>query len=813
VSEKRVLVVDDDPAVLEVCARFLQKMGYGVTSAESGTKALNFIRSEPVFDLLLADIIMPQMDGFQLMEAARQIIPDLCVVVITVYGTLDMTIKALRRGADGFLIKPFSEEEFQATVESALNRHQLVRENIRLQSLIPLLEAGRQFLQAKDATELAEHIVRLSKEETHASRVALLLADEVTGVYEVVRAMGFQRGLDRFVEILNTIAPSAVRRRESYLFNLGDAMPSRIRRMMRELGVSSLLVVPFSARGTIKGVLGLLKDQGSPPFRGSDRDFLVILSDQGAAALENVRLLDETRRRLEESATLLMLSQEMVQLTHMDRLLQTIVDSAQRLVPAADKCVIHLLDHKRRMLVPRYSSKPEPETVGRIGIPAGEGIAGLALKRRTTINVHDVNRDSRFLRRPPNVHLRSLLVAPLFVGDNDLGTLSLNSAIPSAFDPDDARLLTTLAGQASVVIEQARLVEQIMAEKRNSEAILRSMGDGLILLDRNHRVLDINPALEQMLGVKKSVLIGRVIEADTADPAMTQLKNIYEASSSEKAEITLNGPVSRTLQAHVSPVLNGSGQLLGEVCVVHDVTRERQLEQMKTQFISNVSHELRTPLFSLRGFIELLRDGKVRDEETKKEFLETMYRKTIQLTKLVDDLLDVSRLESGRFQIDRVLMSISPIIQQVLYEMRTLAREKGVRIQAEVPADLPPIMGDARRLEQVMTNLLDNAVKFTEAGGSVTVRASVTGDEILVEIQDTGIGIPPDALGKLFSRFYQVDASSARRTGGVGLGLYISREIVEAHDGRIWAESKPGVGSTFLFTLPVAQTSKIQERA
>ena len=224
---------------------------------------------------------------------------------------------------------------------------------------------------------------------------------------------------------------------------------------------------------------------------------------------------------------------------------------------------------------------------------------------------------------------------------------------------------------------------------------------------------------------------------------------------------------------------------------------------MKSEFISNVSHELRSPLHSIRGFTRLMLSGKVPDPETQREFLAIIDQQSEQLGRLIDSLLDMSRLESGRFQIQKQPVAIGEVIHDAVESFYGVASEKGMVIEEDIPQDLPEIEVDGNRVKQVIANLLSNAIKFSNGGREVKVRAELRDNEVLVQVIDHGIGIPEQAMPHLFERFYRAKDSMAR--GGAGLGLYISKQIIEAHGGRIWAESQPGKGSTFSFTLPLNQ--------
>jgi len=227
----------------------------------------------------------------------------------------------------------------------------------------------------------------------------------------------------------------------------------------------------------------------------------------------------------------------------------------------------------------------------------------------------------------------------------------------------------------------------------------------------------------------------------------------------------------------------------------------REIDQMKSEFLTNVSHELRTPLQSIGGFAKLILEGKVPDVATQHEFLQIIDREIQHLSVLISSLLDMSRLESGRFQINKRRLPVRDTFIDSLKMFHSLARDKDVSLSEEIPAVLPEIEIDGERLRQVIVNLMSNAIKFSDPGGKVTARAKTGEKEILFQVKDRGIGMKKKAMAHLFERFYRAEDKLAR--GGTGLGLFISKQIIEAHGGQIWAESKIGEGSTFSFTLPL----------
>jgi signal transduction histidine kinase len=228
----------------------------------------------------------------------------------------------------------------------------------------------------------------------------------------------------------------------------------------------------------------------------------------------------------------------------------------------------------------------------------------------------------------------------------------------------------------------------------------------------------------------------------------------------------------------------------------------KELDRMKSEFVSNVSHELRAPLHTIGGFVQLLLAGKIEDKATQQESLETVYRQTKQLTSLIDDLLDVSRMEAGHLDLNKEPVQMHDVVRDVLRELQPLAVQKQITLTDQTTPDLPLVFADGERLGQVVRNLVHNAIKFTPENGHVAVAGITSPDQLVIAVQDDGTGIPAEAMSRLFERFYQVDSSSTRRVGGTGLGLYICKQIVAAHGGTIWVDSEPGRGSTFRFSVP-----------
>jgi two-component system phosphate regulon sensor histidine kinase PhoR len=335
-------------------------------------------------------------------------------------------------------------------------------------------------------------------------------------------------------------------------------------------------------------------------------------------------------------------------------------------------------------------------------------------------------------------------------------------------------------------------------ERSRLAAILDQMTDGVLIADSDGRIMLANPAAEKLLGEGQS-LPGR--------SAVVALRHhqLVEAwrKCQQLGELQIETVEMPTTRQFIQVVAIPDRQSGGSLLMVQDLTRIRRLETVRRDFISNVSHELRTPLASLKALTETLQEGALEDPPAARRFLGRIQTEVDALTQMATELLELSRIESGQVPLE--LKSISPykLIQVTAERMKMQAERAGLSIHVDCAPDLPNIRADMPRLEQVLVNLIHNALKFTRPGGEVTLTAAPqAGGFICFLVHDTGVGIPTDDLSRIFERFYKIDR--ARSGGGTGLGLSISRHLVEAHGGKIWAESLEGRGSTFFFTIPIA---------
>ncbi|MEW6447904.1 MAG: two-component system histidine kinase PnpS [Bacillota bacterium] len=366
---------------------------------------------------------------------------------------------------------------------------------------------------------------------------------------------------------------------------------------------------------------------------------------------------------------------------------------------------------------------------------------------------------------------------------------------------DEVGWLTSRANLLAAGLKGA--FNSLYTEKAQMEAILSSLNEAVLALDSTGKVLLTNPALEAISGVSPEEARGKNIIELIRNHELEQLVyKVLSCVSPAREELKFLTPEPRVFSARVTPINTSEGP--GVVVVLRDITEQRRLEQVRSEFVANVSHELRTPLTAIRGFVETLREGTVEDPAKAKEFLEIIESETKRLEKLIEDLLSLSRLEDRRTAFIRQQVNIGDVVARLLPVFQKRAQAQNIKLLVEVPPDLPTILADPELIGQVFANLIDNALKFTPEG-EIRIKATASPGRIRVDVEDTGIGIPEESLPRVFERFYRVDKARSRASGGTGLGLSIVKHIVEAHGGRVSAESELGKGSRFSFYLPVLQ--------
>jgi two-component system, OmpR family, phosphate regulon sensor histidine kinase PhoR len=358
-----------------------------------------------------------------------------------------------------------------------------------------------------------------------------------------------------------------------------------------------------------------------------------------------------------------------------------------------------------------------------------------------------------------------------------------------------------------------REIRLLSGERNRSSAILRSMVEGVAVIDAEERLVFYNRAFSEILNVDPASAEGRpLIEVIRNSDLLSLIRRALHGEEGLQTDITMGITQTQSFSITAAPVkaldVSASGRApnekpSGAVVVLHDVTELRRLERVRQDFVANVSHEFKTPLTAIQGFAETLLAGALDDPENNRRFLEIIRNHAMRLARLTNDLLKLARIEAGKMELEFSSVGLLELIEACTETTLLKANRKEITLEITVPPQLPAVRGDAALLRDVLQNLLDNAIQYTPPRGHISVAATAGAREAVITVTDTGIGIPLADSERIFERFYRVDAARSREAGGTGLGLSIAKHIVEAHGGKLWVESKVGQGSKFSFSLPL----------
>jgi two-component system phosphate regulon sensor histidine kinase PhoR len=349
---------------------------------------------------------------------------------------------------------------------------------------------------------------------------------------------------------------------------------------------------------------------------------------------------------------------------------------------------------------------------------------------------------------------------------------------------------------------QRKQQQHTLDAKAQQQVLFNSMLEGLLLLDRHRKIYLANRAFKNLFGLKIELRGRSMMEALRVHELDELVQRVEAEGQVLEHQLKLTEFSERWLQVNAAVITNSTGEREGTILVFHDLTRIKQLERQREEFVANVSHELRTPLSLIKGYVETLLDGARNNPEVAERFLKIIERNANRLDLLIQDLLAISSLESGKVKLDLQPTELRPLVEKVFNDLHSRAENRGVKLVNELPT--VTAKADVNRVDQVLANLVDNAIKYGRAQGTVRVGGEKTEDGRLeIFVRDDGPGIPAESLGRIFERFYRVDKARSRDQGGTGLGLSIVKHIVQSHGGEVWAKSELGKGTTFFFTLPM----------
>jgi PAS domain S-box-containing protein len=648
----------------------------------------------------------------------------------------------------------------------------------------------------------------------------------------------FQRTFPQRLSESPTLVAQAIMRGE--VVNVPDiAAQSRVsdavRALARSSGYRSVLAVPIMREGHALGAIAIARSasSGEPdPFSTEEIPLLRTFSEQAGIAIENVRLFNELEARTAQLTRSIGELQALGEVSHavsstldLETVLATIVSRAVQLSGSYGG-IVYEFDDVSQSFRARATHQIAPEYLAAVRaapIRLGEGAVGRAAVVRAPVEVPDIGAEVELVARQARTILvrqgmRSLLAVPLVREDRLLGGLVILRRERGAFSPEVVATLQTFATQSVLAIHNARLFREIQRQKQYADALVETSPVAIVTMDLAGTVAGWNPGAERLFGYPQGEALGRRMEDLVATP---DLREEVRANIRQ----TLDGEWIRTIARRARkdgtmvdveissmPVIL-DGAKVGMIGIYHDITEllraRREAEganEAKSAFLATMSHEIRTPMNAVIGMSGLLLNTRLTGEQ--REYAEVIRQSGDALLTVINDILDFSKIEAGRLELEAQPFDLRECVEGALDLVATQAAEKGLDLAYLLGDGTPAaVVGDVTRLRQVLLNLLSNAVKFTEAGEVVlSVTAHRPNDaagfhELTFAVRDTGIGIPPERLGRLFQSFSQVDASTTRRYGGTGLGLAISQRLIELMGGRITVTSELEAGSEFRFTI------------
>jgi PAS domain S-box-containing protein len=605
--------------------------------------------------------------------------------------------------------------------------------------------------------------------------------------------------------------------------------------MLNEAQVRSLLIIPLVAQDRVIGALAFATLGQIRHFDDQEISVARLMASQLAAAITSFRMIEEASRREAELATLNDIAAAVTSSLDPREIYHLVMEKINQFFRVDAGSLLMLDDETGELVFVMTLEEGQEKLVG-LRVPAGAGIVGDVARTQQYAIVHDAESDPRFYRAVSdgigyNVH--SILCVPIVVKGRTIGVIELLNKRTGHFTEEEAIRLTRMAATIGIAIENARLFQQVSTVRDRFEAIVNSTNDGILMADMRGVVVASNPAAAQIFHRSRESLIGCQLD-ELIDELMSRALVVEEptwlneGASHRVIEIELNdGPV-RYVRHTTLPVLDTANMQIGRLALFEDIAKDRELARLREDYTGMLIHDLRAPLTAImNGIMMMLRGLGGPVSEQQRELLGIAYQGSQTMLEMVNTLLDISKMEQGRMNLNLEPLSPYALVDEAIERLRASIQQRRINLVQNLAISLPPIEADRDKIVRVLQNLIDNAVKFSPERGIVTIggrylalASHVAGDVhpdlpfalpemeagewLIYWVRDEGPGIPPQYHARIFEKFGQVQQQKSR---GTGLGLTFCKLAVEAHKGKIWLQSREGLGSTFAFALPVRQRS------
>lgn len=819
-SGELILVVDDSREIVKHLTEYLlPNMGYRALAAVNGREGLRLIREQSP-DLVMLDLNLPEMTGLDVLQALAQESLETPVILMTGYGSEKSAIEAFRLGIKDYLVKPFTIEEVGDTIERALLESRLRHDRERLVEKLHRAEAEmrRQIKEMRSLFLIGKSVTaQLSVEQvldealqgildlTGAERATIWLPDSERTSLQPRTREAYETGIELPAVPVNDSAigdlfkSGRTVRRASFSRGNGE-LPSGF-------AMRALLCIPLTLHGNVLGLLCASNHDAPRAFSERDELLLTALSDYVAIALENAGNYETAEaalaEKMEELKTLLGITRTITSSLDLEEVAQLTIREVHTSWNIAASS-IWLWDESRQRLRVLANVGTDPDILCQFELALGQGFVGHVVETRQPVYSNDVASDPLHY---PEVDEKtgfktvSILCVPLLFHDQVIGALQLLNKEDGPFGEQDVDRASSIATAVAIGVSNAQLFEEAASRQQLLAATLEYNGNPVIITDKEGRLLLLNQRARQVLEVTPEAVgaDARTVLPDVFGGMLAT--NLSDEAGIQRREVELEGGMFWLCTLAPIP---GYGRIL----VLQDITYLKEMDTAKSNFVATVSHDLRAPLNSIIGFASAV--GQVGPlSEQQVEFVGRITDAAQRMTNLVTALLDLARVDSRLEQV-REPCDILTIVRNVLTDLQGQAMTYDVNLALDVQRQPDTVYGDPTQLHQAISNLVDNAIKYSPAGEQVQVALDVHDSNVVVKVRDEGPGIPAKDIPHIFDKFYRVRGEGSK--SGAGLGLTLVRSIAEAHGGWVWVESEQREGSTFTLQLPLGNEEKAEQQ-
>ncbi|GAB4280087.1 MAG: hypothetical protein Kow0080_32770 [Candidatus Promineifilaceae bacterium] len=806
-----ILVVDDSKEIVKhLTQHVLPSYNYKTLYAYDGKSGLKLIQEEKP-DLVMLDYNLPEMTGLDVLQEMAKLSITIPVVLMTGYGSELSAIEAFRLGAKDYLIKPFTVDEIVDTIDRALMETRLIhdKEELAEQLRRVKVEMSRQSHEMNTLFNIGKAITSLLSVDKVLARV-LDAATYLTRAEESIIWLLNEAGTHLYAYEQQEVDKEATR--SVSLLSLKGTQLGEVIETGRPLRHStftgqgikletglfarSVLYVPLNLRGVPVGVLGVSNLIALRTFSKRDEFLLSFLADYAAIALENARVFQAADQalaaRLEELNTLIEITRTITSSLDLQEIIRMTIKQVHDSwhIEASS---IWLVDKNQQSLYVLTNVGTPDEILTKMRVPMGEGFVGTVAQSGKVIYTNDVATHPLHYREidtKTGFLTRSLLCVPLVFRGEVVGAMQLLNKQDGPFDAQDVERALSIAAAVAVAVTNAKMFKDADLQKQHLEATLEHTLNPIVITDAKNRILLLNKEARSRFGLSEEV-IGRPVTAVFRDPKIISLYEHDQENSQPPVELTL--PDKSVWLPRLAPI-PGHGRIL----ILQEITFLKKLDIAKDNFVATVSHDMRAPLNTITGFAQHLADAGPLNAQ-QQTALKQIHHAANQMSNLVDGLLALAKVKA-QLTSPAVPCQMDEIVAEVIYNLEAFAASKKIKIIYHTDKKPNHVMGNPEQLYNAVSNLIDNAIKFSPAGKDVSVKIHHVKGGTAIEVHDQGVGIAPDDIPHIFEKFYR--GKTAVNINGTGLGLALVKTIVDAHNGRIQVTSDNKKGTTFIIWLP-----------